>query len=67
MKNLLPCVLLLWLASTSFAQETEEQIKKFIIQDLTTYSKAVEYNDYNKVVEHFHYPHNNSGTYVKDK
>ena len=32
-----------------------------------TYSKAVEYKDYNKVVEHFHNPHNNSGTYVKDK
>ncbi len=59
--------LLLGLASTSFAQETEELFKKFIIQDLTTYSKAVEYKDYNKVVEYFYYPHNNSGTVVKDK
>jgi hypothetical protein len=40
----------------SFAQETEEQIKKTITHEWLTYSKAFELKDYNKIAEFFHYP-----------
>ena len=56
MKNLLLCFILLGLARTSFAQETEEQIKKTITHEWLTYSKAFELKDYNKITEFFHYP-----------
>ena len=56
MKNLLLCFILLGLARTSFAQETEEQIKKTITHEWLTYSKAFELKDYNKIAEFFHYP-----------
>ena len=56
MKNLLLCFILLGLAITSFAQETEEQIKKTITHEWLTYSKAFELKDYNKIAEFFHYP-----------
>jgi hypothetical protein len=51
MKNLLLCFILLGLARTSFAQETEEQIKKTITYEWLTYSKAFELKDYNKIFE----------------
>ena len=56
MKNLLLCFILLGLAITSFAQETEEQIKKTITHERLTYVKAFELKDYNKIAEFFHYP-----------
>ena len=56
MKNLLLCFILLGLAKTSFAQETEEQIKKTITHEWLTYAKAFELKDYNKIAEFFHYP-----------
>jgi len=56
MKNLLLCFILLGLARTSFAQETEEQIKKTITHEWLTYSKAFELKDYNNIAEFFHYP-----------
>ena len=56
MKNLLLCFILLGLARTSFAQETEEQIKKTITHEWLTYAKAFELKDYNKIAEFFHYP-----------
>ena len=55
-KNLLLCFILLGLARTSFAQETEEQIKKTITHEWLTYAKAFELKDYNKIAEFFHYP-----------
>ena len=54
MKNLI--IALLFLPMISFAQETEEQIKKTITQEWLTYSKAFELKDYNKIAEFFHYP-----------
>ena len=56
MKNLLLCFILLGLAKTSFARETEEQIKKTITHERLTYVKAFELKDYNKIAEFFHYP-----------
>ncbi len=56
MKNLLLGFILLGLARTSFAQETEEQIKKTITHEWLTYVKAFELKDYNKIAESFHYP-----------
>ena len=56
MKNLLLCFIFLGLARTSFAQETEEQIKKLIAHEWLTYSKAFELKDYNKISEFFNYP-----------
>ena len=47
---------MLGLASYSFAQETEEQIKKTITHERLTYVKAFELKDYNKIAEFFHYP-----------
>ena len=56
MKNLLLCFIFLGLAGNSFAQETEEQIKKLIAHEWLTYSKAFELKDYNKISEFFNYP-----------
>ena len=56
MKNLLLCFIFLGLARNSFAQETEEQIKKLISHEWLTYSKAFELKDYNKISEFFNYP-----------
>ena len=54
MKHLI--IALLFLPMISFAQETEEQIKKTISHEWLTYSKAFELKDYNKIAEFFHYP-----------
>ena len=54
MKHLI--IALLFLPMISFAQETEEQIKKTITHEWLTYSKAFELKDYNKIAEFFHYP-----------
>ena len=54
MKHLI--IALLFLPMISFAQETEEQIKKTITHEWLTYSKAFELKDYNKIAELFHYP-----------
>ena len=54
MKHLI--IALLFLPMISFAQETEEQIKKTITHEWLTYSKAFELKDYNKIAEYFHYP-----------
>ena len=54
MKHLI--IALLFLPMISFAQETEEQIKKTISYEWLTYSKAFELKDYNKIAEFFHYP-----------
>ena len=54
MKHLI--IALLFIPMISFAQETEEQIKKTITHEWLTYSKAFELKDYNKIAEFFHYP-----------
>ena len=54
MKHLI--IALLFLPMISFAQETEEQIKKTITHEWLTYAKAFELKDYNKIAEFFHYP-----------
>lgn len=54
MKHLI--IALLFLPMISFAQETEEQIKKTITHEWLTYSKSFELKDYNKIAEFFHYP-----------
>jgi hypothetical protein len=56
MKNLLLFFIFLGLANSSFAQETEEQIKKLISHEWLTLSKAFELKDYNKISEFFNYP-----------
>ena len=54
MKHLI--IALLFIPMISFAQETEEQIKKIITHEWLTYAKAFELKDYNKIAEFFHYP-----------
>ena len=56
MEKLIICFIFIGLATNSFAQQTEEQVKKLISHEWLTYSKAFELKDYNKISEFFHYP-----------
>ena len=67
MKNILLCFMLLGLASYSFGQETDEQIKAIITQSNLTYVRAFEFKDYNKIAECFHYPVLLRGKSILDK
>ena len=55
MKKLIICFIFIGLATNSFAQQTEEQVKKLISHEWLTYSKAFELKDYNKISEFFRF------------